>query len=1454
MVAPTMKMTLLPWQKAVVGVALGEIYGVKAKKKTDIKKNSMKRNYIFSCCAKFFALWLLLANSSAVMAGVVHVSSANELKNAVENNASADIYITADIDLSQLGSSSDPLFDVTFKGSITGTKSTDSTGKTNACYKLKNGKNILFEKLDHATFTDLVVTDCTFDPHDTMSGIMAFEANETTFSSCMFCNITSKDESWLYEYDCAGTVVGIATGCTFKDVCVLACTIGIDGAEAGGIVGRAKKCSFTNCMVNALTAIYADGNLTSGNGAFVGGLVGMSTDCHFDHCTNYASVGANDDNVGGITGKDTGSVFGYCTNCGMVAQMDESIFWRVANCVAVGISAATTTAIGINLGYIGYLVYAKTVAENLVVVIETQYAIAAAEAFASIFVPAMCVAIAVSVGYLIYSENDPDEVGGIAGYIAGSRLYRCANYASVECMDAYAGGIVGYATSNGDTPFYISDCLNQGRVSGNEQTGGIVGYAKNGTVNACLQMGTLDVEKDTWGNIVGDTGSNVTSAYCCYLASEDDSESLNIASITRVSSQSLASGAVTFFLNQHTTIPLESDMLPQDEVYSDAPWRQTVGTDFYPTLDETNGLVDVDDVDDNANIVHRVSTGYELFSAACNPYAEIELACDISMSNDQTILCMGSEIMPFQGTIDGKGYSISGIYYKSDISDKEKLSKVRNIGLFSWAKDATFRNLTLDGVDITACENVGSLVGHSNNCSYTNVKVLEHSNLYVYGYNGGLLVGNSTKDYFLYCSTTPGGKVYGDSDSDYAAFSDAQVGGLVGIAKESTLEACVNRAWVDADDDYAGGLVGYDDGGTALRWCVNVGDVTGHDSYLDDLCGGLVGYLSATGSITGSLSYCTVNAVDQQYVGKNKGGNIYQCLYNYAPKEGNGGYSTNASAEELSNGFTAMYLSELTHFDWYQNIDNGRINTGYPSPIPTDGDKVSSNVLCDGTLTYSNYFRSAGAHEHVGNALGQCEACGDLCEGGSDIVYIENAEQLMLFAYAVNNGAENMDAVLQNDIDLSGLTWVPIGSAEHPYAGSFDGQGHTLSNLVYNNNDDRYHGLFGYVQPGVQITDLILDSSCSFRAQKGVVAAFVGGAKSSNNGTITLSRLLNNANVTGNGLNQINTAAIMGGVYDNDGQHVVMSDCGNTGAIIGSKQSASLCGYARKEALLTRCWNTGVVVGNDEQKPFVRFNSATLTDCYQLATLPQQTDDAVTPISADDIAFGLLCDALNDGRATNVWSQDIPSEAAPTLGTTGVHHNRKVSSKWGTVCLPFSIASNDDIQLYTISAFNSREGVLTVEEVQTVDAEKPALFAYRGSDGKADFVQTAPCVENRSKSPTVVFDGGIGLFGVYSDTKIDEDVIAYNKQYDMVFYYIAQNKFWLANKSFSIPAFRAYIAYNTEFDDIEYAPTLRLSEDVTGIEKTVAEEMLNPGSKFFDGIRVVIVRDGKKYDLSGKPL
>lgn len=98
--------------------------------------------------------------------------------------------------------------------------------------------------------------------------------------------------------------------------------------------------------------------------------------------------------------------------------------------------------------------------------------------------------------------------------------------------------------------------------------------------------------------------------------------------------------------------------------------------------------------------------------------------------------------------------------------------------------------------------------------------------------------------------------------------------------------------------------------------------------------------------------------------------------------------------------------------------------------------------------------------------------------GSSDNPYlIDTAGKLYWFAARVNSGYPRSSARLTDDIvvnsnvlDESGNLksgsfepWTPIGTEDNVYSGTFDGNGHTISGLYFNDHNADNVGLFGVI-------------------------------------------------------------------------------------------------------------------------------------------------------------------------------------------------------------------------------------------------------------------------------------------------------------------------------------------------------------------------------------------------------
>lgn len=105
---------------------------------------------------------------------------------------------------------------------------------------------------------------------------------------------------------------------------------------------------------------------------------------------------------------------------------------------------------------------------------------------------------------------------------------------------------------------------------------------------------------------------------------------------------------------------------------------------------------------------------------------------------------------------------------------------------------------------------------------------------------------------------------------------------------------------------------------------------------------------------------------------------------------------------------------------------------------------------------------------------------------GGELTGIRTAEELMAMS---GNLAGNY--YLENDIDMSGYEWIPVGTEDEPFTGSFDGKGFIIQNLTIVDTF-MYVGLFGY--SSVEISDVhILDADYNIPNENYRLSNYVGG-------------------------------------------------------------------------------------------------------------------------------------------------------------------------------------------------------------------------------------------------------------------------------------------------------------------------------------------------------------------------
>ncbi|MCI6008004.1 MAG: hypothetical protein MRZ25_07115, partial [Ruminococcus sp.] len=219
---------------------------------------------------------------------------------------------------------------------------------------------------------------------------------------------------------------------------------------------------------------------------------------------------------------------------------------------------------------------------------------------------------------------------------------------------------------------------------------------------------------------------------------------------------------------------------------------------------------------------------------------------------------------------------------------------------------------------------------------------------------------------------------------------------------------------------------------------------------------------------------------------------------------------------------------------------------------------------------------------------------------GNGVYQIGTAAELYWFADKVNNDNENYGSakavltadivvntgVLKADGTLNSGTftdWTPIGNYDNKYIGTFDGQGHTISGLYFNDTNENYVGLFGCLGTDGEIKNVgVIDSY--FRGY-----SYVGGVCGENNsGTIT------GCYNTGTVSSSYNYVGGVCGVNHNE-----ITGCYNTGIVSGRSRVGGVSGWNGDSGTIIGCYNIGAVSCSKSYAGGVcGYNYTTITGCY----------------------------------------------------------------------------------------------------------------------------------------------------------------------------------------------------------------------------------------------------------------
>ncbi|MEN6307361.1 MAG: GLUG motif-containing protein [Anaerohalosphaeraceae bacterium] len=430
------------------------------------------------------------------------------------------------------------------------------------------------------------------------------------------------------------------------------------------------------------------------------------------------------------------------------------------------------------------------------------------------------------------------------------------------------------------------------------------------------------------------------------------------------------------------------------------------------------------------------------------------------------------------------------------------------------------------------------------------------------------------------------------------------VGGLAG-RNTGTIHFCYAAVSVQAAEYTAGGLVGYNPG--SLAGCYAMGAVSGPKwiGGLAGFCDGSITTCYATGSVSGTLE--VGGLVGHLY------GNLLTASFwdtqTSGTMDGVGNSDPDPSGAMGKTTPEMQTTSTFTDAGWDFSA--------------TDGDAA------DWWMPYQAYPR-LGCDYVYGGGSGSPE----------DPYQIWTAQQMN--AIGANPSDWTSHFKLMADIDMSVFSDTQYNIIGRDYyqsfTGTFNGDGHVLSNLTIAASLRSYVGLFGHLGTGGQIRNLGVEQvningnsavgglvgevysgtilSCYMTGTVNGAESNVGGLAGTNYSSIITS-CHSEADVCGNGnvgglvgnsfsgtitscyaTGEVNGSSAIGGLAGyNDYSAITTSYA--TGAVSGTYSVGGLVGYNNWASAITACYSAGAVNGIDQVGGFVGWDDAmTFTACF----------------------------------------------------------------------------------------------------------------------------------------------------------------------------------------------------------------------------------------------------------------
>ena len=358
-----------------------------------------------------------------------------------------------------------------------------------------------------------------------------------------------------------------------------------------------------------------------------------------------------------------------------------------------------------------------------------------------------------------------------------------------------------------------------------------------------------------------------------------------------------------------------------------------------------------------------------------------------------------------------------------------------------------------------------------------------------------------------------------------------------------------------------------------------------------------------------------------------------------------------------------------------------------------------------------------------------------------DPYQIWTSEQMNTIGLIPSTWAAGVCFKLMADIDMSAVTGTSyniIGNFwSSPFYGDFDGNSHTVFNLVIDRPDIDYVGLFGVLGSGGRIYNLRVENAyinaycgvgilCGYNGYGAITDCVAAGTVWGDQGV---------GGLVGSNYGAITTCYAAGTVSGNYAGGLVgfnpgnITDCNAAGTVSGNSYVGGLAGY--NPGNITDCNAAGTVSGNYYVGGLVGDNSGAITFCYAAGTvsgnyygggLVGDNSGAITfcyaagPVSGNQAVGGLV--GYNDsGTITSCYAAGSVSGTYDVGGLVGLNNTGAITASfWDTQTSGLVDDSQGGIgkttaQMQTVSTFTDAGWDFTAKDGDPADWRMP-LSSY----------------------------------------------------------------------------------------------------------------------------------------------